>query len=261
MIIDVHAHVWSLDEVDRLRREAREAGVEKVVVMDWPGIAGLRYPALEEVMPRGFDGMFFGVSLSVRRFEEGLERMERFLEDRRVVCIKLYPGYEPFYPNERRMYRVYELAQRFDVPVLFHSGETWEEVPSARLKYSRAIYIDEVAVSFPKVNFIIAHLSYPDFHSALEVIEKNSNVHGDISDLFAYWGWKYAKKHFEWVRGEVEKIIYALDGERILFGTDWPLEGITMKDYVALTKTLNIEEEDREKLLHKNALKIFKRLR
>ena len=52
-----------------------------------------------------------------------------------------------------------------------------------KLKYSQPLIIDEVAVDFPKVKFVIAHCGTPWVADAVEVVAKNKNVYMDLSGL------------------------------------------------------------------------------
>ena len=96
-----------------------------------------------------------GTKLNSGKMEATLEEYEKLLRTKQCVGIKLYPGYESIYPGDKRNYPFYELARKYDVPVVFHSGDT----ASSRglLKYSHPLEVDEVAVAFPDVRFVIAH--------------------------------------------------------------------------------------------------------
>jgi Predicted metal-dependent hydrolase of the TIM-barrel fold len=116
------------------------------------------------------------VPLTPENREPSLAAFEELLGTGHCVGIKLYPGYHAVYPGDRRNYPFYELAERYDVPVVFHSGDT----ASSRglLKYSHPLEVDEVAVAFPRVRFVIAHYGSPWIVDATEVaIKKRQCVH------------------------------------------------------------------------------------
>src|SRR5690606_28493313 len=108
-----------------------------------------------------------------------LADLRLLLRERRIRGLKLYPGYEAFYVHDARMRVVYELAAEFDVPVMIHTGDTFD--PKGKVKYAHPLEVDEVAVDFPSVTFVICHLGNPWVTDAMEVIYKNDNVVGDIS--------------------------------------------------------------------------------
>lgn len=55
-------------------------------------------------------------------FQTQLRKIKDYLDKNLIVGIKLYTGHEAFYLSDERLKEVYELAQQYDVPVLFHSG-------------------------------------------------------------------------------------------------------------------------------------------
>ena len=94
--------------------------------------------------------------------ERDLRELADFLRAGLVQGLKLYPGYEPFYPHDSRLEVVYQLAEEFDVPVMIHSGDTYH--PRGKLKYAHPLEVDEVAVDHPKVKFVICHLGQSVAH-------------------------------------------------------------------------------------------------
>ena len=76
--------------------------------------------------------------------ERDLRELADFLASGLIKGLKLYPGYEPFYPHDQRLRVVYELAEEFHVPVMIHSGDTYS--PKGKLKYAHPLEVDEVAV-------------------------------------------------------------------------------------------------------------------
>lgn len=55
-------------------------------------------------------------------FQTQLRKIKDYLDKNLIVGIKLYTGHEAFFLSDERLKEVYELAQQYDVPVLFHSG-------------------------------------------------------------------------------------------------------------------------------------------
>ncbi|MCU0703445.1 MAG: amidohydrolase [Fimbriiglobus sp.] len=155
-----------------------------------------------------------------------LRRVEDELARGRVVALKCYLGYlhyEPAHPNYRRYY---ELAAHFNIPVVFHTGDTYS--PEAKLKYAHPLGVDEVAVDHPKTKFVMAHLGNPWTVDAAEVIYKNLNVWADLSGLVVGDGLEPTEaEHFDTLNDIATRIRtafrYAERPNRFLFGTDWPL--------------------------------------
>jgi uncharacterized protein len=64
---------------------------------------------------------------------------------------------------------------------MIHTGDTYS--PTGRVKYSHPLHVDDVAVDYPKVRFVICHLGNPWFRDCMEVVYKNDNVYTDMSGL------------------------------------------------------------------------------
>jgi uncharacterized protein len=170
MIIDCHVHLNRYDEnqpaslYDRyraLRDEMDRHGVDYALVLasylaneDRPGTAELLEVAGAD--PR--IGIVASVSYLNYRAAD-LAELRALMRDGRIKGLKLYPGYEPFYVHDPRMRVVYQLAGEFGVPVMIHTGDTYD--PQGKVKYSHPIEVDEVAVDFREVNFVICHLGNP----------------------------------------------------------------------------------------------------
>ena len=88
--------------------------------------------------------------------DQGVTELRTLLEKEQIFGIKLYPGYQFFYPSDKEVDTVYELALEFDVPVMFHSGLAYKS--PGGIKYSRPVHFDDVAGNFPDLRMIISHL-------------------------------------------------------------------------------------------------------
>jgi predicted TIM-barrel fold metal-dependent hydrolase len=167
-----------------------------------------------------------GVADPRRRDPEHLERVERQLESGRVKGLKAYLGYLHHGPASPGYVPYYRLAARYQIPVIFHSGDTY--AASAKLKYAHPLPIDEVAVDYPETSFVIAHCGCPWFMDAAEVIYKNANVWADLSGIFVGGEAEFAALA---ARGRLQRTVerlhealeYAERPNRFLYGSDWPL--------------------------------------
>ncbi len=180
-----------------------------------------------------------------------LERIER---DRCLVGIKLFPGYRPFYPHDRRLEPVYELAHRRGLPVLIHQGDTLDGL--GLLKFARPLEVDEVAGRFRDVRFVLCHLGNPWLDEAAEIVYKNPNVYADTSGLLAPPSSPYFQRAAVQCRERLETAIIStgLPG-RFLHGSDWPL--VELRAAIELVEGLDLEEPDRRAILGGNAQQLF----
>ena len=180
-----------------------------------------------------------------------LDGLRAHLADRRIVGLKLYPGYEPFFPSDPALDPVYALAQEYRVPVMLHSGDTF--TPTGKLKYAHPLAVDEVAVDHPDVNFVICHLGNPWIRDCMEVVYKNQNVYTDISGLVLG---DFTDRFEEFMRKQLQEMLeYGVEPEKVLFGTDWPIA--SMESYLEFIDQLRIPARDRRKIMWENAARLF----
>jgi uncharacterized protein len=169
-------------------------------------------------------------------------------------AIKLFPGYLPFYPHDPVLDPVYEWAGKHKVPVLIHQGDTL--APEGRIKYARPVEVDEVAVRFRDVTFVLCHFGNPWFEEGAEVVYKNRNVYADTSGLLAHPSVPYFEPMVRRAQSLLLGAVHTIGSvERILYGSDWPLESLEMA--VALVNGLDLPQPDRDAILGGNARRLF----
>lgn len=182
-------------------------------------------------------------------------RIEKGLKSGYYKCLKIYLGYVHQYAYDKQYEPAYQLAEKYSVPVIFHTGDTYSTV--AKLKYADPLTIDEVAVDHPKINFVIAHCGNPWIQSAAEVAYKNPNVFLDgsaflIGDLTKKSPESIQKSMIEplsWIFSFIE------DESKLMFATDWPL--VNIKSYVQAFKQA-IPKKHWQAVFHDNAVRVFK---
>lgn len=263
MIIDCHVHLnnyheqlaVSLDDsLARLRASMAEADICYALVLTSYLVSPHR-PSTAQVVEAIAKvpelGVVAGISYNNYR-ERDLRELADFLKQGLVKGLKLYPGYEPFYPHDRRLQVVYDLAEEFDVPVMIHSGDTYS--PRGKLKYSHPLEIDEVAVDHPRVKFVICHLGNPWLTDCMEVVYKNANVYADISGLVLG---EFTEAFEDYMAEEIRDVIlYAGDPRFFLFGTDWPI--CSMRSYVSFVRQLGLADDAYRAMMYENARQLFR---
>ncbi len=167
--------------------------------------------------------------------------LKRLVREEGFKGIKLYPTYQHFYPNEIKMYPLYEAAQELGVPVLFHTGTS--VFKNARLKYGNPVLYDDVAVDFPELTIVLAHSGRMAWYDeAMMVTRLHKNLYLELSGLAV-------KRHLEHFP-EMERFAH-----KFIFGTDWP-----QVEYPAVFKhyqSLGLKPEALTKILGMNAAKIL----
>ncbi|WP_096154357.1 MULTISPECIES: amidohydrolase family protein [Bacillus] len=187
---------------------------------------------------------------------EHLSLLEEKIKLPNVVGFKIYLGYYPFYAYDETYKPVFELAAKYKVPVVFHTGDTYSE--RGLLKYSHPLTLDEVAVFNRDVTFVMAHFGDPWVLDGAEVVYKNRNMYADLSGLIVGTK-KDVQRHMEtnFTNHLRQALDYCDHYEKLLFGTDWPL--ISMADYISFIKEI-IPVQHHEKVFYENALKVFPKI-
>lgn len=211
-----------------LRREMQAAGVTQALAMgcwnappdDPLGITGTL--ALARLVP-GLQAI--GIADPRREDAEHLRRVASTLAAKQVRA-KAYLGYLHYPPDHAGYRPYYELAERYQVPVIFHTGDTYS--PCAKLRYAQPLLVDDVAVDHPKVKFVMAHLGNPWMTDAAEVIYKNVNVWADLSGLVVGEAEAFTaeerRETWEQTQQAVRRAFrYAERPNQFLYGSDWPL--------------------------------------
>ncbi len=186
-----------------------------------------------------------------------LKKLEEWMESGAIVGIKFYTGYQHFYPNDERCLPVYKLCMKYNLPVVFHSGDTLAGVvPNPKVKYSHPLNIDDVAADFPELKIVIAHMGNPWLTDCAELMYKNPNVYADISGLVV--GDDLETPYGQMMRQRIHDLINYVGGDnhKLLYATDWPL--CPMKTYVDFAHKLDLNEAQKEQIFNKNAQEIFR---
>ena len=262
MIIDVHTHLNNYEEsrtepaerrLEELQESMRYNKVDHALVLSSyktnehrPSVGDL--VRLTEKLPNIH--IVAGVSFTNYK-ERDLREIADYLQDGHVKGLKLYPGYEPFYPYDKRCQVVYDLAMEFDVPVMIHTGDTFN--PRGRIRYSHPINIDDVAVDNPTLKIVVCHIGNPWIRDCMEILYKNKNVHADISGL-VLGDFKSQFKKFM-LQQVKEMILYAGEPRYLLYGTDWPI--CRMRTYLQFVHGLGLHPEVRDLILWRNAARLF----
>jgi predicted TIM-barrel fold metal-dependent hydrolase len=263
MIVDAHTHVNnyhdegvdSLQEcIQTLLREMRRNRVDAALVLtSYKVTAGRPSTAAVVEATRPHPNLFVVAGLPWATFAESdLDAILPGVQEGKVKGLKIYPGYEPFFPNDPKLEPAYAFAAKHDLPVMVHSGDTY--TPKGKLKYSHPLHIDEVAVDHPDVRFVICHIGNPWIRDTMEVLYKNANVYTDFSGLvlgdFEDRFESYMHKQLQ------EMLLYGVQPEKCLYGTDWPIA--SMESYLDFMGELRIPAHDRRLMMYENAIRLFK---
>lgn len=223
----------------------RSQGVKYAVVLPECAPATSGYVPTEEVIEycRNQDMLIPFTSLNINVHYDIIEKLEEYVRVGGVRGIKLHPSYQFFYPNEARLYPLYQKAQDLGLPIVFHIGSSIFK--GTRLKYCDPIYLDDVAVDFPHLKIIMAHSGRGFWYSECFSLSRlHKNVYMDITGLPP----QNLLNYFP----ELEK-----NAEKILFGSDWPTMPTSIEKNIEAIKSLPLKEKTIESILFGNASRIL----
>ncbi|MBV9669495.1 MAG: amidohydrolase [Acidobacteriales bacterium] len=166
-----------------------------------------------------------------------------------IRMIKIHPPHQLLYPNayltgDRNLEIIYREAERNAIPIMFHTGTSI--FPGARNKYGDPLYVDDVAIDFPKLKILLAHGGRPLWmNTAFFLLRRHRNVYLDISGIPPKTLLQYFPRLHE-------------IASQTLFGTDWPGPGVPeIKKNLEDFRALPLSPEDQEQILSKTALGIW----
>jgi len=171
-----------------------------------------------------------------------------------VKGFKIRLGYLKVYADDPVYDGLYDYAESEDLPVMFHTGDTASATGS--LEHSHPLTLDRLANRRPGMSMVACHFGNPWISDVGELIYKHPNVYADISGLIV-GGSKYLTGYLESVAEQVTRAIYFAGGaEKVIFGTDYPVSTPALA--LELVAKLRIDAGDAEKVLSKNAARVFR---
>ena len=138
--------------------------------------------------------------------------------------------------------------------MLFHQGTS--PTRDAPLRYAHPLLVDEIAIRYPDLKMVMAHLGHPWQVDTCVVIRKHPNVYADLSANFyrPFPFWEQMVKAAEW------KVL-----DKILFGTDYPVTEVQetidhlrrVNDIVEGTPLPKVPLEAVEEIIHRDSLALL----
>jgi uncharacterized protein len=182
------------------------------------------------------------------------ETLEHAIDGLKLRGVKLGPIYQNIHPLDERMMPVYEFCERRKVPILIHQGTTFPQ--KAPLKFSLPILLEDVAMRFPRLKMVIAHMGHPWIDETIVLIRKQPHFFADISALH-YRPWQF---YNALILAKEYGVLH-----KLLFGSDFPfttpdatLE--SLRDFNKLVCGTNLPKlaaEEIEKLIHSPTLELL----
>jgi predicted TIM-barrel fold metal-dependent hydrolase len=264
-IVDVHHHLLNEDDyLDNLLRAMDACAVEQVwlsalgrfgrtlfLKSDWNGrVAGNEDVATAvRAHPDRVVGFGF-VQLGVD---------EPALVDRLVEAgfrgLKFHFPTVPY--HDPRCFEVYEKANQYGLPLLFHTGIFMlpEPMPGEGIGsvHCQPVYVDAVANQYPTLPMIVAHMGIGWYDVAATMARILPNVYVDFSGNLNGWRVSYPPAHWK-------NLLYWEDSHRkVLFGSDVNCRDLsaTIRAQRELFESMGFGEPQLDGIFHGNARRIM----
>lgn len=156
--------------------------------------------------------------------------------------IKLHPQMQLYRPSVRTAYPIYELAGKYHLPILFHTGLS-PISPSWQKRFVQPKDYETVFADFPKTTFIIGHGGGAEgYEWAASMACRHKHIYIELSG--------------QPPRG-IEHILKHVDSDRIVYGSDWPFYPMALPLAKALVATEKYKKI-RKKIFRENAARLLR---
>ncbi len=268
-LIDIHIHVGKREHLTRVFLDyfVQQYGEAALRIMDEltparfsafldvegvdKGILLSEYnPQVTGVVPNEFTAKFAGGSdklipfgsIDINSATDTGVQAEHALRDLGCKGLKLLPSYGYYYPNDPRMCAAYEVAQKNNSIVMFHTGTSL--FPKTRVRFSDPLLLDDVAVDFPDLKIVMCHGGRPFWYKESEwMLIRHPNLFIDISGIPPV----QLPRNFP----KLERFY-----DRFIFGSDWP-NIVSIKSQAEQVQRLPYKAEIIESILWGNAARIL----
>lgn len=234
-LIDWHTHLWSLDyhlteraemQLNRIGemdldatsdRYLKEVGSQTegsvLVGSYWPKV-GITVPNedISHYIKNANHPCYGLASIDPSKSGAGAAA-EHAIRDLGLHGFKLAPTYQGFHPWCQEARDVYEVAETYDVPVMYHQGAAF--AAESTLDDARPALLDKVAREHPNMKLIVAHFGQPWCEEVIQLMRKHPNVWTDISARYT--------RPWQLFNALTIGLEYRVQ-DRILFGSDFPTQ-------------------------------------
>ena len=162
-----------------------------------------------------------------------------YLEELGLKGVKLHPDIQGFKIDDYRCLRIYELCEKKGLPVLLHTGDF-------RYDFSNPNRVKPIITTYTDLIVIGAHFGgWSIWEEAAKELHGYKNFYVDCSSSF-----------YGLTPQKATELIKLYTADKVMFATDYPM-WIPKKE-VEFFDSLDLNEEEKELILHKNAEKVFK---
>lgn len=192
------------------------------------------------------------------RRPEAPDMLKQCFEEFGIKGLKYHPddGYDPGGPES---YKLLEILADYQGVLLTHTGPL---SPPSRNKFADPLLLTDLAVDFPELKIIAAHMGQINWRPWAALAAQQPNLYGDL----AMWD-HYALAHYTLFCRELRDILDYTGSTKVLFGTDNPIASTLepTKNWIQLLKELpekapagiSFTQEEIDGILGRNAASVL----
>lgn len=241
--MDAHSHLGSTFrrewKVSELIQAMDTYGIDRAIVFPTSNFKENHFSKSNDVIAKAVkeypDRLVGFARINPHRGEKAVQELKRSKEKLELRGVKLHPTMEIFPANGRIVHPIMRAATQLQMPVIFHTGTPPYALPSQ---------IADIAVRFPRIPVIMAHMGKSLVIDAISSAKRSSNIFLETSGASSRIGL-------------IEGAVKTLGVDRIVFGTDWPCS------HPAPEKTkievLDLSKEEKKAILGRNIMRILSR--
>ena len=224
-----------------LLKEMDSAGITMGVVPGrraYPFLGGVSNEDIVAIM-NDYPGRFLGVAgIDPTNRQEALDEIDKYVKNGPLVGVGMEPGLlpTPMYPNDRRIYPIYEKLEADGIPLLLMAGGG----NGPDLSYGFPAILDQIAADFPRLTIINTHGGYPYVTEVLFVAYKRQNIY-ICPDMYL---------NNTPFRDRYIQAANCMLSEQFIFGTSYPF--MPMKEGYDLFMDMGVKKELLPKIMYQN---------
>ena len=278
MIIDVHCHLGGVEHLkpDIKEEEKRIAGgktphyasdeevattiksqVDKAILLpfNWSQLGSrVSNEKVAEFVQKHSD-TFIGFLSVDPHLPEAYEELKKGYYELGLKGVKLSAIYQNFDPLDKRMGPIYAFAEKHGLPIMLHQAT----VPFRRapLKYASPMLFDDVALEFPKLQLIMAHMGHPWVEDCIVLVRKHPFVYADISGVLLrpWMAYNFLRLATEW--GIMNDLLFGSDYPYVLTPKETIDRLRAVNEILEGTKLPRVPEEAIEGIIHRDSLTLL----
>ena len=175
--------------------------------------------------------------------ENALVYAEEILSHKKVAGIKLHYMVQQIYPNDERLFPLYEMVIEKNKRLLLHVG-----TGPVGNDYVGIRHFSKLMKRYPNLPANVAHMGGMEYAEFIGLLDVYPNLYFDTSFTF----WPQAPWSFN-----LDASLLTKYQDRILYGSDFPNIFLPREDEINYLHKLNISEDFYKKIFWENGVKLL----